>query len=356
MRYIALLSILLLTCCSPRIYPTYRLPKLYHNPTKNTTVIYLDFNGGTVKNTLWSNNTIVLNPSNFNNKAKDIIRDIVAEDFSPFNVIVTCDSNLYKKTYKDYKMKVYITTTLPNQIRGGVAYINSYKWQNETPGFVYQEMLSNSPFNVAEAVSHEVGHMCGLQHHSYYDTITHKLIDPYYWGIGDILWNSPNESYAPLMGTSYDKTYTLWGNGRTPKGWDSLQNDLKILTSSLGLKTDDYGNNPRHAYKLLKIETNGQINSGKDEDWFYFDVKVFRPVVLHAYPNLYEGRGLNTNLSVTVYNGKGKMIFSNLLDNDRWIYTYLELHPDRYYIQITNKATKNCTRDQLLGTYRLVVN
>ena len=96
--------------------------------------------------------------------------DRVSEDYRPFNVNITTDSTVFLAAPVNKRMRVIITTTsdwYPGV--GGVSFVGSFTWGDDTPCFVFQLPLAYKTKYIAEAVSHEAGHTLGLYHQAVYD-------------------------------------------------------------------------------------------------------------------------------------------------------------------------------------------
>src|SRR5690606_20706362 len=114
-------------------------------------------------------------------------------DFRPFNLNITTSETVFNTYPKNRRMRCIITptsTAAPGS--GGVAYINSFSWNNDTPCWVFSLSAKAS----GEASSHEIGHTLNLGH----DGRTTPVED-YYLGQG---------SWATIMGASYYKSVTQW--------------------------------------------------------------------------------------------------------------------------------------------------
>ncbi len=55
-------------------------------------------------------------------------------------------------------------TPTDGRVVGGVAYLTSFNWDVDTPAFVFAQDYGGSAYDIAETVSHEVGHTLGLDH------------------------------------------------------------------------------------------------------------------------------------------------------------------------------------------------
>ena len=82
------------------------------------------------------------------------------EDYRPFNINITTDSSVFLAAPLNKRIRIIITPTsawYPGV--GGVSWINSFVWGDDTPGFVFCDRLGpNNAKLVAECCSHEAGH------------------------------------------------------------------------------------------------------------------------------------------------------------------------------------------------------
>lgn len=125
---------------------------------------------------------------------------------------------------------------------GGVAYLKSFSWNNDTPCWVF----NGGAKAAGEAASHELGHTFGLSH----DGRTTPAED-YYGGAG--IW-------APIMGVGYSKGLVQWSKGEYPNA-SKTEDDVAIIsntTNGFGYKTDEDGGTPATA-KALAIGTTGTV-------------------------------------------------------------------------------------------------
>src|SRR4029078_1314642 len=101
--------------------------------------------------------------------------------------------------------------------------------------FVFADSLNRGdPRDVAEAASHEAGHLFGLEHQATWNGS--QLISEY---------NAGTTAFAPIMGLSYYADRTTWANGATSASPTSRQDELSTIASStngFGYAPDDYGN------------------------------------------------------------------------------------------------------------------
>src|SRR5438874_5033013 len=243
-----------------------QIPKLNSYPS-GTSTVFLDFDGQYVTGTSWNwSGPIDAKPAALSTDAITQIFNRIAEDYRPFNLNITTDSVVYLAAPFNKRMRLIITPTsawFGNA--GGVAFVGSFNWGDETPAWVFSELLGNNPKYVAEACSHEAGHTLGLQHQSTYDVNCGKIAEySAGQGTGEIGW-------APIMGVGYYKNLTTWNIGPNTVGCNTIQNDINIIAGSpnnFGFRTDDHGNDPATATNI-DIQgdgflVNGLINKSDD--------------------------------------------------------------------------------------------
>lgn len=281
--YQLLLSAMLMTASSAVFSQT---PAHSSYPAANA-VIYLDFDGHYLTGTSWNGNgPITLGASNLNNTQITEVFNRIAEDYRPFNINVTTDSTKYWSAPANMRMRVLFTITSSwYGSAGGVAYVGSFKWSDNTPCFVFTALLNYNVKYISEAGAHEAGHTLGLRHQSAYDANCVKTAEYNSGtGSGEIAW-------APIMGVGYYRNYTVWHNGPNPYGCNSTQNDLDIITSTyngFGYRNDDHAN-VIAAASVVSFSNNQFIVSGvvektDDKDIFRIVLNTTGQMQLNAIP------------------------------------------------------------------------
>ncbi|MBX0288924.1 RICIN domain-containing protein [Hymenobacter sp. HSC-4F20] len=228
--------------------------------------IMLDLDGQYVAGTGWNNgNPISAAPAQMvNDNAKvQALWELVSEDFRPFSLNVTTDEAVFNSYPKNMRMRCIITptnTAAPGA--GGVAYIQSFNWNDDTPCWVF---MSDDPKTAGEAASHEVGHTLGLGHDG--------RLNPdegYYTGQDNA------GPWAPIMGAGYYKPVTHWSRGEYNRA-NNQQDDLSIMASAtynVGYRNDDHSNSTTGATALSRngnsLSGSGIIERTSDQDYFAF--------------------------------------------------------------------------------------
>ena len=261
------------------------VPRLSSNTTA-TAKIYLDFDGHTTIGTWWNSqyndNKNIVTPAysadsdtkTFSNSDIDRITKIwqrVAEDYAPFNVDVTTIDPGNFSGKEGLRVVIGGASGWYGAKAGGVAYVNSWQWNSDTPVFVFEDNLGSSEKYTGEAISHEVGHAFGLYHQSEYGA--NGKTQEYADGSG-----SGETGWAPIMGVSYGKNLTTWHNGTNSQGSTSKQDELAIIASDkngFGYRIDDYGNSNSKATVLsgsnpAQVQAAGIISTMTDVDVFSF--------------------------------------------------------------------------------------
>ena len=269
--------------------------------------VFIDFDGQYVTGTAWNyRGDIYAAASGLSNNAITEIIGRVSEDYRPFNLNITTDSAVYWLAPRNKRMRIIVTPTSQwYGAAGGVAYVGSFTWGDNTPAWVFSALLNNNPKWVAEAISHEMGHTLGLQHQSSYDANCNKIAE-YNTGLGtgEIGW-------APIMGAGYYQNHTTWHIGPNTVNCGTLQNDFNIISNSngFGLRPDDHGDGISDATPVNIFGDNfsvaGLINTATDVDVFKILLDHPTTLKLNAIPqNVGSGDdGANVDIKLTLMNG-----------------------------------------------------
>ncbi|RYC09576.1 Ig-like domain repeat protein [Nocardioides zhouii] len=233
-----------------------------HSRPGSTKTIFLDFDGAAASATGWHASYPATptsqpawdtggNAAVFDDAERTAIQSIwqaVAEDYAPFDVdVTTADpgpdginrSSLLDTTYGSHALitpSVGAHDAICNPLNngsacGGVAYINVFDkvlsgggdgYGYRQPAWVFPQKLGNSAKNIAEAVSHEVGHNFGLQHDG-------NATQGYDRGHG---------AWAPIMGVGYDRPISQWSKGDYA-GATNQQDDVAIIRGIVGSRADE---------------------------------------------------------------------------------------------------------------------
>lgn len=305
--------------------------------------VLLDFDGQNVSGTGWNNgNPINAAPANLTDADKENVWKLISEDYRPFHINITTSEAVFNTYPKTKRMRcIFTPTNTAAPGAGGVAYVGSFKWNDETPCWVF-----NSGARAAgEAGSHEVGHTLGLSH----DGRTNP-VEEYYKGQGN---------WAPIMGVGYYVSLVQWSKGEYANA-SQTQDDLAIITSStygVGYRTDDYGNTIAAATPLTvnagSVSNTGLIERTGDVDMFSFNTT-----------------GGNLNLSFTSNAAYPDLdILSTLYDNNGTVITTSNptglnasisstLAAGNYYVSVTgtgsgDPVTTGYSNYGSLGTYTI---
>ncbi len=277
-------------------------------------VLLLDFDGHIVNGTSWNaNGPIDCGPSNLNNTQITEVYNRVAEDYRPFNINVTTDEAKYLAAPAAKRIRAILTISNGwyGSSAGGVAYVNSFSWGDNTPCFIFTTLLNYSVKNISEATAHELGHTLGLRHQSSYDINCVKTAD-YNSGVGDRVFG-----WAPIMGVGYYRNSTTWFNGPNPYGCTNVQSDVDIITGAnngITFRTDDYDEIFRTAtsqsFTNNQFITTGIITTSTDKDMFKFTMAHRQKLIMDAAPtSIGTGdAGSNLDIQMQLYNTSKTLI------------------------------------------------
>ncbi|MBO9523206.1 MAG: hypothetical protein J7518_16860 [Nocardioidaceae bacterium] len=269
------------SAATPAPYPYAQTFTLHSRPASNRT-LYLDFDGAAVSGTAWNtsyNQASVTaepydadgNPAAFGSAEQDVIQSVwqrVAEDYASMDVDVTTEAPAADRidrtdtTDQTYGTAVVISPTSfisSSCACGGMAYLGVFDWApghgSYQPAWVFTQGVGTGAKNIAEAVSHEVGHNLGLSHDG-------TGTDAYYWGQGH---------WAPIMGAGYNQPLTQFSTGDYA-GASNTQDDYAVMgTHGAAQVADDYGDtNATAAALTIGQARSGLVSSRSDVDVFSY--------------------------------------------------------------------------------------
>lgn len=339
-------------------FNAFSVPKLSSLPNAVAT-IFLDFDGHYVVSSSWNyGNPINCAASTMTDAQITEAFNRVAEDYRPFNINITTDSTYFLAAPLNMRMRVIITPTSTWADAGisGVALIGSFTEGDDTPAFVFSNRLSDSPKQVAEAISHESGHTVGLAHQSKYDGVNcDSPIEIYNTGAG-----TGATAWAPIMGNSLNRNFTTWNDGPTPYGCTIVQDNLSTITTQngFGYRPDDYNETlDAGTFSLTgnNFSVSGIISTSIDKDAFKFTVPANLNFHLSAVPFsiLDNWIGANLDIKVELFNSSAVLIgtYDPLTILSVTIDTVL--NAGTYYIKIHGAGNSNTGPYGSLGSYTI---
>ncbi|QIX60227.1 carbohydrate-binding protein [Hymenobacter sp. BT18] len=308
--------------------------------------IMLDFDGQYVSGTPWNNgNPINAAPAGINDAQIQEFWELVSEDFRPFNLNVTTDEAVFNSYPKNMRMRCIVTptnTAAPGA--GGVAYLQSFNWNDDTPCWVFM----SDPKAGGEASSHEVGHTLGLSHDGRLNPQ-----EEYYDGKSSTRW-------APIMGAGYYKPVTHWSRGEYASA-SQTQDDLAIMSGApynVGYRNDDHSNSISGATGLTRNGTGlsgrGIIERTSDQDYFSFTTSG-GAVNLNVNT---VGRHGDLDIVARLFNSGGTLIGTFDTGGALNATVSANLGAGTYYLQVDGTSSGNPTTDGYsdygsLGTFTI---
>ncbi|HEX6334900.1 MAG TPA: T9SS type A sorting domain-containing protein [Flavisolibacter sp.] len=334
-----------------------QVPVYSSYPTASA-AIFLDFDGHYVQGTSWNySGPLNIEGANLTTAQMTEIYQRVAEDYRPFNVNITTDSTKYLSAPSNRRMRVLITITSSWYGNvGGVAYLNSFSWGDNTPCFVFSALLNNNTKFIAEATSHEAGHTLGLRHQSAYNENCVKTSE-YHSGVG-----SGTTAWAPIMGVGYYRNMTLWNNGANPYGCTNFQDDLGIITSNsngFGYRSDDHANNAGGSTLASFVgnmfQKSGVIEKATDYDVFKFIMPVNGYFHLEVLPfGISNGDvGSNVDLQVELMTSSNNVVATFNPQDVMSVIKDTALSQGTYYLRIKGVGNIYAPEYASLGSYTL---
>lgn len=330
---------------------------LFSSYPSASAVIFLDFDGHTVQPGAWTVDPIVCGPSGLNTAQMTEVFNRVAEDYRPFNLNVTTDSTKYLAAPLTRRMRVIVTITSNwYGSAGGVAFVGSFIWGDDTPCFVFSALLGYNPKNISEASSHEAGHTLGLFHQSTYDVNCIKISEYNSGtGTGEIGW-------APIMGVGYSKNLTLWNNGPNSYGCNNIQSDLDVIIAAVNgftYRNDDHAASFASAtntpFVSNQFNVTGVVERNTDADMFKVTTTVYGRFQLNAIPYNVgaNNSGSDLDMQVSLYNNS--QVLLNIYNPGTLLSSVIDsmLNPGTYYLKVEGRGNVNAPNYASLGSYSL---
>lgn len=346
-----------------------QIPILNSHPSNTTQVLYLDFDGQTVSGTFWdSGNTINALPSTMSASNITVIFKRVSEDFMPFEVNVTTDENNFNNAPANSRMRIIITPSSAwYGSAGGVAYVNSFTWGGTpgTPCWVFENLLSYSAKNIAEAASHEAGHTLSLRHQSTYSYTPSSCTKTAEYNPGQ---GTGVTSWAPIMGVGYSRNVTVWHNGTSTSNCNTIQYDHSSSNNGirkngfLTFRADDVGNTSATG-KILNLNTvltvdSGLITEPTDLDVYKFTICNNRYVTIDVKPWALDTvgyQGANLDIRLHVYNSNNLQLAVDTPLANLNARIGLNLTAGSYWFSIDGGSSANYSDYGSLGRYYIRV-
>jgi len=308
----------------------------------------LDFDGQDVYGTPWNStiDTIHALPSGLSESQILDVWKLVSEDYRPFNINITTSEAVFDSYPKTMRMRcIFTPTDVADSGEGGVAYLQSFSWNDDTPCWSFE---SGSAKDAAEPASHEIGHTFGLLHQGRTLPVTGH--EEYFSGQGN---------WGPIMGDAgYYVPLAQWSKGEYMYA-DNTEDELALIAApayGVGYRADDYGNTTATAAPL--IITNGYVNDSgfigqtTDVDVFSYSIPAGKiHLDIKGIPNY-------TDLDVLakLYNSTGTLIRTYDDTTSFNIAIDTTLNAGNYYLSVEGTGTGNplvtgYTKYASLGSY-----
>jgi hypothetical protein len=305
-------------------------PPVRHSRAGASRVIFLNFSGARITNTLWNEQRSVNefvcvaydrdgDTTTFSGgEQADLIEiwERVAEDFRPFDVDVTTER---PAVFTSQMLEAVITRSVGEDLATpnpgaevgsvvGIAYLDVFGTSGigaARPCFIYSDRFPNAR-TIANTAAHELGHNLSLRHDG--RVIADQQIQEEYYlghGVGETSWR-------PIMGSGFTRLMSQWSKGEY-YGANNSEDDLAKIAARLSYAVDDHADTGSAATALVatgsRITGSGVIGDTTDGDRFRFSAGAgaiqvtARPFFTSAGDN-----GADLDLALELFDAAGGLI------------------------------------------------
>jgi hypothetical protein len=287
---------------------------------------------------------VFLPAANLFPQQRDEIASLVQDDFSPFNVRVTTDFNEFLAYPAAFREMAVVTTspTLAGQNSdvGGVAPFSGSRVPNAI-SFIFSATLGNVPATVAGTISHEIGHLFGLEHQSLFGPSC-QFLSEYHPGFG-----TGRLGFNPIMGSGIGDGIYNWFAQACPTSISGIpQNDYVKINSSVSIRPDDFPNLLQPGMPAMNInEITGVLEQAGDVDIMLINFRSPGKVTVTSN---------NIDLKVTVLTPGGQVmgVFNDPADRN----VVIPSVPGARFLRIEGESNINMSSQFMTGTYHVSLN
>lgn len=181
-----------------------------NTPVETKSVLYLDFDGYNYFGNYFGGSVNVEVAGLSDAKQREVLDTAIKKFSFNKNIVVTKDEAVFLSAPKGKRMRCVVTKTNFYGNVAGVSIVNSYKWLDDTPCFVFSDLIGYGAPKIASTVCHELAHTLGLRHQQ----------DQGCCGVSPIMYEVP-----------YLQPYNIWWVGTNVAL--QFQDDILIINSNL---------------------------------------------------------------------------------------------------------------------------
>ncbi len=283
-----------------------------------------------------------LSASTLSQEQRNEVVRLVQDDFSPFNIKVTTDFNEFLAYPAEFR-EMALAAGTPGQAgfsngTAGVSPLIGERIPNAF-SFTFANLLGNNLRDIAAIISHETGHIFGLDHQHLFSPSC-QISNDYHPGFG-----SGRIGFAPLMGFGFigDVIQNWFAQSCPTLRLGVPQDDFAKINSSVSLRPDDFPNVPQPGQpEMNRNGIIGILEQGGDVDVLFINFRSARSATITSD---------NIDLKVTVLSPGGQVlgVFNDPLDRN----VTIPAGPGPRFLRIEGESNVNMSSQFMTGMYHI---
>lgn len=265
----------------------------------------------------------------------------VQSDFSPFNVRVTTDFSEFLAYPSGFREMAVVSTSPTvagfSNSTAGVAPFSGARIPNAM-SFTFSSVFANNPIDVASTISHETGHLFGLEHQHLFSSGC-LIVQEYHPGFG-----TGSLRFNPIMGSGLgDSVYNWFAQACRTRLLGIPQDDFAKIGLSVQNRPDDFPDTPQPGNPVVGGNgVSGVLEQGGDVDVLFLNFGTPQRVTV-------SGHNIDLKVSLLDEGGQVLQVFSDPLERNVVIPQIV----GPVFLRVEAEGNANMSAQFMTGTYNV---